>query len=204
MDIFEKPGDFQAFIKLLDEGRRRYDMRILAYCLMSNQWHLVVWPRRGKDLSKFMGWVSTTHVRRWREHRGNTGEGHLYQGRFKSFLIQDDSHFLTVVRYVEGNPVRAKIIRRAEAWEWSSLHQSIIASGDNPRVQLSEWPVDKPSRWTDRVNQPIDEKTLETLKVSIARNRPFGDAKWVNRIAQKHGLESTLRDPWRPKKKRNK
>ena len=103
MDIFSKPGDFQSFLKLLEEGRRHHGMRILGYCLMDNHWHLVLWPRHGRDLSRFMAWVSTTHVRRWREHRRSAGEGHLYQGRFKSFLIQDDRHFLTVLRYVEAD-----------------------------------------------------------------------------------------------------
>src|SRR5574340_852580 len=85
MDIFKKPEDFAAFVKLLEEGRRRHAMRILGYCLMHNHWHLVLWPRRGTDLSKFIAWVSTTHVRRWRAHRVSAGEGHLYQGRFKGF-----------------------------------------------------------------------------------------------------------------------
>src|SRR5947209_20451824 len=93
MGIFEKDGDFAAFLKLLEEGRVRSGMRVLGYCLMDNHWHLVLWPRKGEDLSRFRGWVSTTHVRRWREHRGNSGEGHLYQGRFKSFLVQDDGRF---------------------------------------------------------------------------------------------------------------
>lgn len=81
MKIFDKAGDFAAFVKLLEQGRQRTDMRILAYCLMHNHWHLVLWPRRGADLSRFMGSISTTHVRRWREHRGNTGEGRRRWGQ---------------------------------------------------------------------------------------------------------------------------
>ena len=107
MTIFNKAGDFEAFVKLLEEGRRRVGMRILGYCLMDNHWHLVLWPRRGKDLSSFVAWVCTTHVRRWREHSGG-GEGHLYQGRYKSFLVQQDEHFLALLRYVESNPLDAE------------------------------------------------------------------------------------------------
>src|SRR5947208_2489185 len=109
MRIFTKPSDFDAFLKLLEEGRRRFMMRILGYCLMDNHWHLVLWPRRGADLSRFVAWISTTHVRRWRAHRGNTGEGHLYQGRYKSFITQDGRHLLTLLCYVEGNARRAGI-----------------------------------------------------------------------------------------------
>ncbi len=202
MDIFTKPGDFQAFLKLLEEGRRRHSMRIMGYCLMDNHWHLVLWPRTGQDLSKFIGWVSTTHVRRWREHRDSSGEGHLYQGRFKSFLIQDDSHFLTVMRYVEGNALRAGMVERAEAWPWSSLGGA--AGSDQTKVQLAGWPVEKPRRWAERVNEMLDEPTLGRLRQSIARGRPYGDEKWTARVARRYGLESTLRDPWRPKKAREK
>ena len=79
MDVFQKPGDFAAFVTILEEGRQRVKMRILAYCLMNNHWHIVLWPRKAGDLSKFVQWISSTHVRRWRDHRANVGEGHLYQ-----------------------------------------------------------------------------------------------------------------------------
>src|ERR1044072_5812870 len=98
MRIFHKRGDFAAFLELLEEGRRRMGMRILGYCLMDNHWHLVLWPRKGRELAQFVGWVSSTHVRRWREHRGSVGEGHLYQGRYKSFIVQEDGHFDAVCR----------------------------------------------------------------------------------------------------------
>ncbi|HTW95712.1 MAG TPA: transposase [Tepidisphaeraceae bacterium] len=198
MDIFTKPGDFAAFIKLLEEGRRRTDMRILAYCLMDNHWHLVVWPKRGRDLSRFMQWVGTTHVRRWREHRGNAGEGHLYQGRFKGFMIEADEHLLTVLRYVEGNRVRSGLVKRAQDWPWSSLAGQ--AGADGVRVQLCQWPVERPRNWAGVVNEVIESKTLGELQTSLARGRPFGSAEWVGKMAARHGLERTLRDPWRPKK----
>lgn len=198
MDIFHKPGDFESFLKLLEEGRQRCAMRILGYCLMDNHWHLVLWPRCGPDLSRFMGWVGTTHVRRWREHRGSTGEGHLYQGRFKSFLVQSDEHFLTVMCYVEANPLRAGMVQRAERWPWSSLGGA--AGSDGTKVRLSPWPIDRPATWTDHVNQTASDSALARLRLSVVRGRPFGDDAWTTRMAKQHGLESTLRDPWRPSK----
>jgi putative transposase len=198
MDIFEKAGDFQSFIKLLEEGRQRGSMRILGYCLMDNHWHLVLWPRHGGDLSRFLGWVCTTHVRRWREQRGNTGQGHLYQGRFKSFLVQDSEHFLTLMRYVEANPLRAGMVQQAQAWPWSSLGGA--AGSDGVKVQLATWPVSRPPRWQQQVNELVDARTLARVHLSIARGRPFGDDSWTARVARRYGLESTLRDPWRPRK----
>ena len=82
--IFEKPEDYAAFERVLGEALDRVEMRVLAYCLMPNHWHLVLWPRRDGDLSKFMGWLALTHTQRWHALHRTTGTGHLYQGRFKS------------------------------------------------------------------------------------------------------------------------
>jgi putative transposase len=198
MDIFTKPGDFAAFIKLLEEGRRRFDMRILAYILMNNHWHLALRPRRAEDLARFMQWISTTHVRRWREHRGTVGEGHLYQGRYKSFLVQNDEHLLALLIYIESNALRARMVKHAEDWPWSSLRN--LAGADGVRVKLAAWPIDRPRNWKQRVNQALDERTLERVRTSVKRSRPLGDDKWVARVAKEFGLESTLREPWRPRK----
>ncbi len=199
MRIFQKAGDFQAFIKLLEEGRRRAGMRILGYCLMDNHWHLVLWPRKAKDLPNFLAWVSTTHVRRWREHRENRDGGHLYQGRYKSFMVQEDGHFLTLMRYVESNPLRAKMVRRAENWPWSSLGGAAGANG--VKVELEDWPVERPRDWAAIVNERIETKELEKLRASVARGRPYGADRWMERVVKRLGLEQTMRNPWRPKSK---
>src|ERR1051325_359997 len=169
MRIFYKRGDFEAFIKLLEEGRQRTGMRILGYCLMDNHWHLVLWPRKGADLSRFMGWVSTTHVRRMREHRRDGEGGHVYQGRFKDFLVQEDGHFLTLMRYVESNPLRAKMVRRAEDWPWSSLGR--VAGSGGVKLELEEWPVQRPKDWLELVNEKLESPTLEGLPLSVKRGR---------------------------------
>ncbi len=200
MRIFHKAGDFQSFLKLLEEGRKRSGVRILGYCLMDNHWQLVLWPRKGKDFSKFLQWVGTTHVRRWREHRGRNGEGHLYQGRYKRFLVQEDGHFLTVMRYVESNPLRAKMVRRAEDWPWSSLGGA--GGPDGVKVQLEDWPVPRPRDWGEIVNERIEEGELERLRVSVKRGRPYGKEQWVKRMVSRLGLETSMRQPWRPNGRR--
>jgi hypothetical protein len=88
-------------------------MRLLAYCLMPNHFHLLVWPRADGDLSQFLRWLTVTHTQRWHAHHRTAGTGHLYQGRFKSFPVQSDEHFLTVCRYVERNALRANLVGRA-------------------------------------------------------------------------------------------
>ena len=199
MPVFTKPADFAAFVKLLREGCERVPgMRVLAYSLLRNHWHLVLWPRGDGDLARFMGWVGTTHVRRWRQHRGSVGEGHLYQGRYKSFPVQRDGHLLAVLRYVEANPVRAKAVRRARDWAYGSF-AARLAGGDEAGW-MAEWPVERPADWEAELDAAQDPATLDRLRVSVARGRPYGSAAWVGRTVKRLGLQHTVRDPWRPKK----
>lgn len=116
--VFHKPEDYAAFLRILALGCERIDMRLLAWCMMPNHFHLVLWPLRDGDLARWMQWVTTCHVRRY--HRHYKGSGHVWQGRYKAFVAQDTSYLLTMLRYVERNPVRAGLAARAEEWPWSS------------------------------------------------------------------------------------
>ena len=129
----------------------------------------------------------TSHVRRYHRHYG--GSGHVWQGRFKAFPIQQDEHFLTVLRYVERNPLRAKLVRRAENWEWSSLR---LRQPDSHNVLLAGPPVPLPSRWTRLVNEPQTEAEQAAVRASIERGTPFGTRTWIRRAARKLDLEHTL------------
>jgi len=126
--------------------------------------------------------------------------GPLYRGRYKSFPIQTDVHFLTVCRYVERNPLRAGLVRRAEDWLWSSLLRPKGGKREGSPT-LSEWPVERLPHWAKWVNEPQTEKELEALRLSVTRGRPFGDPAWVSTIARRLGLEGSLRRPGRPAKK---
>jgi putative transposase len=126
--IFEKDDDYAAFEAVLEEAREQVDTRLLAFSVMPNHWHLVLWPREDGDLSDYMGWLTNTHTRRWHLAHGTVGTGPLYQGRFKSFPIQEDEHFFTVCRYVERNALRANLVTSAEQWRWSSLWQRVNAA----------------------------------------------------------------------------
>jgi len=133
--VFHKEGDYASFLKLLHEAGERVPIRLLSYCLMPNHFHLVVWPRNDGDLSDFMQWLLTAHARRYHRHYHSTG--HVWQGRFKAFPIQEDDHLLAVLRYIERNPLRANLVARTEDWRWSSL--ATIQEGCRPKVDA--WPV---------------------------------------------------------------
>jgi putative transposase len=141
--LFEKPGDYLAFAKVLRAARDWLRVPLLGYCIMPNHWHLVLWPQTAGALSEHLRWLTVTHTQRWHAHRHTAGTGPLYQGRFKSFRVQEDDHLLTVLRYVERNPLRGGLVSRAERWRWSSLHHRL--EGGGPVLDTS--PVLLPREW---------------------------------------------------------
>ena len=145
--VFHKDGDYAACIKLLRQADERTSARLLAYCLMPNHFHLVVWPREDGELSDFMMWLLTAHVRRYHKHYHSSG--HVWQGRFRCLPIQEDDHLLAVLRYIERNPLRAGLVDSAEHWLWSSAAPP--EEGDPP---LDPGPVPRPEGWLEHVNQP--------------------------------------------------
>ena len=195
MRLFRKDGDFAAFEDVLAQGLLRYPVELLTYCLMDNHWHLVLRPGTDDGLARFMAWVGVTHVRRHHAHYRTCGGGHLYQGRFKSFPVQEDGHFLTVCRYVEANALRAGLVARAEDWPWGGLHARRFRGKP---LALSDWPVDRPRNWTRRVNVTMEDATIEAMRTSVNRGRPSGDSAWVDHTARRLGLLFTLRKPGRP------
>jgi putative transposase len=198
--IFRDDDDYAAFERVLAEAVERFaGVRLCAYCLMPNHWHLVLWPREDGQLSRFVGWLTLTHTQRWNAHRRGTGGGHVYQGRYKSFPIQRDDHFLTVCRYVERNALRAGRVDRAEDWPWSSLWLWRHPGEYEDVPALSRWPVERPRRWAYHVNRPQTAAELEALRRSVNRGSPYGGPSWVRRTARELNLETTLRPRGRPK-----
>ena len=196
LPLFEKPGDYEAFEQVLAEAVAHRRLRIAAYCLMPNHWHLLLWPRHDGELSEAMRWITGTHTQRWHAHRHTAGTGPVYQGRFKSFPVQTEEHFLTVARYVERNALRAKLVDRPEDWRWGSLWRR--GQADPAQVAwLSAWPVERPRDWVVRTNRPQTAVELEALRLCVQRGRPFGEESWV--MSKRLGLDSTLRPRGRPK-----
>ncbi len=141
--------------------------------------------------------LTNTHVKRWKEHRHETGYGPLYQGRYKSFPVQTEDYFYQVVRYVERNALRANLVERAEQWRWSSLCAGRKESNDEI---LSAWPVPRPANWNELVSQPQTEAELASLRHCANRGTPFGEKGWVETTVARLGLAATLRPRGRPKK----
>jgi len=199
MTIFEKDKDYEAFESILKEAKDRYLMRILSFCLMPNHWHFILYPRNDGDLNKFMHWLTLTHTQRWHEHYHLVSYGYLYQGRYKSFLIQKDEHFLQVANYVERNTLRSGLVKKAQDWNWSSLW--LREHGTLRQKEFLElWPMPIPENYLEYVNRPESENILESIRDSVNKNRPFGKSGWIVDVVNKFGLEISLRQPGRPKR----
>lgn len=197
--MLQRDSDFAALQRILIEAHEREPLRILAYSLMGNHWHFVVWPSAEGQMSRFFRWLTLTHAVRWRVAHRTVGWGHLYRGRFKSFPIQRDEHLLRVLRYVERNALSAGLVTRAEDWPWSSLWARRHGPAELKAI-LHPWPMDRPDGWTAWVNEVIDPKELARLELSEDRGRPYGDETWVLNTAAKLRLGHTLRRAGRPKK----
>jgi putative transposase len=157
--LFERSNDYRDFLRILREGLDRYPVRIVAYCLMSNHWHLVVAPVGSAVLSRLMHWVTTTHAVRFRKKRSARGLGPVYQGRFKSHPVDGLGHLLDVIRWVERNALAANLVSSAEDWPWGSLADR---QRSTPALPLEGASFLSSRAWIEQVNasHSLDEVRL--------------------------------------------
>ena len=191
--IFYTEKDYYAFDEIIEEAQFKYDMRIFSYSTMPNHWHFVINPKRDGDISKFMKWLTGTHTQRWHAFHETTGTGHIYQSRYKSFLIQNDKHLLDVIRYVENNPLRANLVKRAEDWKWSSLYKRL-----NGCKFLSPLPTELPENYLKSVNENFSPDELKKIQTSIIRDRPLGKDEWMKKVVEKFKLQASMKPRGRP------
>lgn len=198
--LFGHDGDYKAFEGLLEESlvwcrdRGGCPIRLYAYCLMPNHWHLLASSETDQGLVVFIQRLTAAHVRRWRKFHGSSGRGVLYQGRFRSFPVQEDGHFATVASYIEANARRSNLVDKAEDWKWGSLSKRLHRRDS----WLSSWPIPRPPHWVEQVNAHLKPGQIEVLRTSIQRGRPYGVANWCDDVAQDVSLESTLKRKGRP------
>jgi putative transposase len=155
--LFSNSVEYAMFRELLDDSRSRLNVPLLAFVLMPNHWHLVLQPHQPAELSRFLHRVTGIHAKRTRRASDTVGEGHVYQGRYHSVLLETPRRFINAIRYVEANPLRAGLVPRAELWPWSSLNERMRDAGT-----LDDGPVVLPrdETWLEQVNATIAGKPL--------------------------------------------
>ncbi len=195
IQVFDDKEDYEYFLSLLKTANKKYAVEIHAYCLMPNHFHLLLVPKEKKSLSRFMRWVMTSHVRYY--HKKNKSSGHVWQGRFKSFIVEQESYYLTLIRYIEANAAQAKLVKKAEVWLYGSLYER----NKNSQIILNAPYIELDKEWIAYVNEPIRQNELAKIHNSINRQAPLGEAEWQMQTATELGLLSTLNQRGRPRKR---
>src|SRR2546423_9051418 len=129
--LFPSPRAYDEFVDLLETGVQRYGVRICSYCPLETHWDQAIWVRQDDGaaaVSKYLRWLSSCHALRFRFTTQTRGQGHVYQDRYKAHPVHDDRHYVTLVRYIEANPVVAGLVERAEQWPWSSFAERMSGS----------------------------------------------------------------------------
>lgn len=200
-EIFSEPSHYKLFENLLLETKELVDMRIVGYILMPNHWHLILHPKNDGDLGTFMHRLSNAHTRKVHAATNTNGSGHLYQGRYKSFLVDTDTYLLTLIKYVERNPVRAHLVKNCEEWQWGSAWRRINRTKEQAKL-LDPGPTPFPRGYREWINTPDKEDDLLTICNSIKRGAPYGNPTWVEKMVTDYNLGSTMNPEGRPRKRR--
>lgn len=164
--LFESVADYEDFLELVAWAKQQSPMRILAYCLMPNHWHLILWPETADAVSLFLHRLCTTHSVKRRRETGTVGQGHIYQDRYHGFVIQSETYYLRAIRYVESNPLRAGLVQTAAEWPWSSLHERL----GNSRSLLTDGPLRLPDRWAESVEESLPAQFLDDIRSRLRRH----------------------------------
>lgn len=174
LTLFDRPFEYEMFLQVLADADTACPMRLLEYCVMPNHWHLLVWPERDDQLSRYMRWITGVHAQRWRQSRGQPGKGAVYQGRYRWVAVQDGAHYDVARRYIQQNPVRAQFVACQEDWRWSSASSAPI----HVRPTLALGPVSLEGCDKDRVDRLLDAETAHQMRTSLKSGQPFGDPQW--------------------------
>lgn len=164
--LFETPRDYEQFLQLMAMAKHRANIRIPAYVLMPNHWHFVLWPSEEGQVEEFQHIVTTTHAIRRRRLTCTVGQGHIYQDRYHAFGIWSESYYLNVVSYVEGNALRAGLVKSAVHWRWSSLYERFCHS----RGIVDEGPVALPSDWPTIVDRCLPHNIVDEIRRSLRKH----------------------------------
>jgi len=175
--IFPEPVDYGSFLALLREARERFEVELYAYCLMPNHFHLVVRVASLAAISAYMHYVQCLHACDLRRCDRSRGHGHIFQRRYWNKPVEGSGYLMTVMKYVEANPVRAGLTDWAHKWEWSSMWDRVTGERD----LLHPSPVRLPDGWPTVVTVPLQRVDLEKIRRPIKRGRPIPEDDYALR-----------------------
>jgi putative transposase len=205
-DVFGGDDDRVAFLEALAKTKERYPFRLFGYCLMTNHFHLLLRPEPGQSISRILQSLTIAHT--WRYHKRHHTSGHVWQGRFKSPVIQDDLHLLVVLRYIEANPLRARMVTDPAEYRWSSYPHHGLGRDDPLLSPFPEWEelgrteAERRRRWRSQVCAAQSEAELTSVRSSLRSGRPLGASEWTEQMARRLNIELTPRPRGRPRQEK--
>ena len=198
-DVFFVDDDRRVYLELLRAQSERFGLKVLGYCLMTNHVHLVATPTGEESLSKAVGrthFLYAQYVNRL--HRRS---GHLWQNRFYSCAL-DEVHLWRALCYVERNPVRARRVRLAWNYRWSSGPAHTGQIDTSGLLDLGEWGQTwSPAKWRRQLADPEDAKALARMRLSTHRGRPLGSDSFLSKLEHRLGRRLRPLPIGRPRKK---
>lgn len=196
MKIFLQEKDYASYLEAMSDACREYGVEIWAYCLMPNHVHLAAVPGDEKGVSRALQLAHHKHAMRINSRQ--EWQGHLFQGRFSSFPM-DERHLLMAARYIEINPVRAGLTDTPSGWKWSSANAHLQGKDD---CLVKVKPVlDLVDDWNDFLLAEIAEQEARRLEIHEASEHPLGEARFISLLENMTGR--TLR-PLKPGRKKSK
>jgi putative transposase len=190
MKTFFCDEDYRAYLELLTQAKAEAQVAVWAYCLMPNHVHLVVVPEEKDSLSRLFRFVHHHYSRRinFREN----WKGHLWQERFHSFVM-DERYLMATVRYVELNPVRARLCPRPQDWPWSSARAHFVGA-DDAAVAVQPM-LDRVDDWRSYLSKGASEEDVADIRRFSSTGRPAGDASFIERLEGLSGRHLKRRKP---------
>ncbi len=198
-DVFFDDEDRQFYLTLLGEYAAKFGVEVAAYCLMTNHVHLVLIPSTEEGLQQVL---KPLHMR-YAQHLNRVREqqGHVWQGRYYSSVLDGD-YFRSCLRYVERNPVRARMVRKAENYEWSSARGHCDLVRDKLLKAKPRWraDLDHVTHWSSFLAEPDTDEALLILRRNTMMNLPCGGEKFIKKIEKVAGRNLHYKPQGRPRK----
>lgn len=198
-DVFFTDEDRQAYLDWLKEYAEKYKVEILAYCLMTNHLHLIVVPAAEQGLQQVLKPLHMRYAQRFNRTQG--WKGHVWQGRYFSSALDDD-YLWAAIRYVERNPVRAKMVRKAENYRWSSAGGHCGLRQDALLTKKPYWcgQFDGIGDWSAWLTEGDEAEKLGVLRRNIEKGLPCGSDKFIHKLEKMTGKALQYRPRGRPRK----
>jgi putative transposase len=194
--IFHSDKDRQKYLFFLSQYSAQYGLEIWAYCLMDNHVHLIVVPREAESLSLALRTAHTMYANYFNEQ--SSLSGHLWQGRFYSSAL-DEKHLWAAIRYVEQNPVRARMVAHAKDYPWSSAAAHCSLKND-PVLTPGFPPTGVVEDWEEWLRLYDGHETLEFIRSRNKTGRPCGGEEFLDMIEKTLGVSVKLKKSGRPLK----